>query len=255
MCPSYSMAGSVWDCQHAQRCWCMWLHTGAVQTLWEILHCKLTGEKIPCCTMELNLCISLDVLDWCSTNWATFPPHRTLHWCHRHWPTNYLIQVSPQQNYLIQVSPQQTYLIAVSPQQNCLIAVSPQQNCLIAVSPQQNYLIPVSPQQNCLIPVSPQQNCLIPVSPQQNCLTPVSPQQNYLIPLSKAAQNSKAKSQIIWTTFFQFHGTISLEFSAGHSKKCTNTVSIQIAAKNLLVCTGLPVESEEICVCVCGSWM
>ena len=50
--------------------------------------------------------------------------------------------------------------------------------------------------------------------------------------------------------FFQFHGTISLEFSAGHSKKCTNTVSIQIAAKNLLVCTGLPVESEEISVCV-----
>ena len=47
----------------------------------------------------------------------------------------------------------------------------------------------------------------------------------------------------------QFHGTISLEFSAGHSKKCTNTVSIQIAAKNL-VCPGLPVESEEICVCV-----
>ena len=42
----------------------------------------------------------------------------------------------------------------------------------------------------------------------------------------------------------------SLEFSAGHSKKCTNTVSIQIAAKNLLVCQGLPVESEEICVCV-----
>ena len=29
-----------------------------------------------------------------------------------------------------------------------------------------------------------------------------------------------------------------------------NTVSIQIAAKNLLVCPGLPVESEEICVCV-----
>ena len=39
------------------------------------------------------------------------------------------------------------------------------------------------------------------------------------------AKNSKAKSQVIWTTFFQFHGTISLEFSAGHSKKCTNTVS------------------------------
>ena len=55
---------------------------------------------------------------------------------------------------------------------------------------------------------------------------------------------------MIWTTFFQFHGTISLEFSAGHSKKCTNTVSIQIAAKNLLVCPGLPVESEEMCVCV-----
>ena len=50
--------------------------------------------------------------------------------------------------------------------------------------------------------------------------------------------------------FFQFHGTIYLEFSAGHSKKCINTVSIQIAAKNLLVCAGLPVESEEICVCV-----
>ena len=57
------------------------------------------------------------------------------------------------------------------------------------------------------------------------------------------------KSQIIWTTFFQFHGTISLEFSASQSKKYTNTVSIQIAAKNL-VCPGLPVESEEICVCV-----
>ena len=25
--------------------------------------------------------------------------------------------------------------------------------------------------------------------------------------------------------------------------------SVQIAAKNLLVCPGLPVESEEICVC------
>ena len=65
-----------------------------------------------------------------------------------------------------------------------------------------------------------------------------------------SAKNSKAKSKIIWTTFFQFHGTISLEFSAGHSKKCTNTVSIQITAKNLLVCLGLPVESEEMCVCV-----
>ena len=43
---------------------------------------------------------------------------------------------------------------------------------------------------------------------------------------------------------------MSLEFSAGHSKKYTNTVSIQIAAKNLLVCPGLPVESEKICVCV-----
>ena len=40
---------------------------------------------------------------------------------------------------------------------------------------------------------------------------------------------------------------MSLEFSVSHSKKCTNTVSIQIAAKNL-VCPGLPVESEEICV-------
>ena len=29
-----------------------------------------------------------------------------------------------------------------------------------------------------------------------------------------------------------------------------NTVSVQIAAKNLLVCPGLPVESEERCVCV-----
>ena len=63
----------------------------------------------------------------------------------------------------------------------------------------------------------------------------------------KAAKNSKAKSQMIWRTFFQFHGTISLEFSAGHSKKCTNTVSIQIAAKNLLVCPGLPVESVSVC--------
>ena len=51
-------------------------------------------------------------------------------------------------------------------------------------------------------------------------------------------------------SFFQFHGTISLEFSAGHSKKCTKFSSIQIAAKNLLVCPGLPVEAEEICVCV-----
>ena len=33
--------------------------------------------------------------------------------------------------------------------------------------------------------------------------------------------------------------------------------SIQIAAKNLLVCTGLPVESEEIYVCVAAEcrWM
>ena len=31
--------------------------------------------------------------------------------------------------------------------------------------------------------------------------------------------------------------------------KCTNTVSLQIAAKNLF-CPGLPVESEERCVCV-----
>ena len=34
------------------------------------------------------------------------------------------------------------------------------------------------------------------------------------------------------------------------TKKCTNIVSIQIAAKILLVCPGLPVESEEMCVCV-----
>ena len=35
------------------------------------------------------------------------------------------------------------------------------------------------------------------------------------------------------------------------------TVSIQTAAKNLLVCPGLPVESEEICVCVADEcrWM
>ena len=34
-------------------------------------------------------------------------------------------------------------------------------------------------------------------------------------------------------------------------------VSIQIAAKNVLVCPGLPVESEERCVCVAVdcSWM
>ena len=50
--------------------------------------------------------------------------------------------------------------------------------------------------------------------------------------------------------FFQFHSIISLEFSAGNFKKCTHTVSIKIAARNLLVCPGLPVESEEICVCV-----
>ena len=53
-----------------------------------------------------------------------------------------------------------------------------------------------------------------------------------------------------YNLIIQFHDTISLEFSAGHSKKCTNTVSIQIAAKNLLACQGLPVESEERCVCV-----
>ena len=57
------------------------------------------------------------------------------------------------------------------------------------------------------------------------------------------------KSQITWTTFFQFHGAISLEFSASLFKKCTNAVSVEIAAKNL-VCPGLPVESEERCVCV-----
>ena len=47
-----------------------------------------------------------------------------------------------------------------------------------------------------------------------------------------------------------FYGTISLEFIASHYKKCTNTVPVQIAAKNLVVCPGLPVESEESCVCV-----
>ena len=30
----------------------------------------------------------------------------------------------------------------------------------------------------------------------------------------------------------------------------THTKRFEIAAKNLLVCPGLPVESEEICVCV-----
>ena len=51
-------------------------------------------------------------------------------------------------------------------------------------------------------------------------------------------------------SFAEFYGTISLEFSAGHSKKCTIAVSVQITAKNLLVCPGLPVQSEERCVCV-----
>ena len=58
---------------------------------------------------------------------------------------------------------------------------------------------------------------------------------------------SKFQSEIS-THLDNVHGTISLEFSVGHSKKCTNTVSIQIAVKNLLVCPGLPVESEEVCV-------
>ena len=49
----------------------------------------------------------------------------------------------------------------------------------------------------------------------------------------KAAQNSKVKSQIIRTVFFQFHITIYLEFTAGHSKKCTNIIPVHISPKNL----------------------
>ena len=49
---------------------------------------------------------------------------------------------------------------------------------------------------------------------------------------------------------FKFKGNTRLLFSAGHSKKCTNIVSVQIASKNILVCPCLPVESEEMCVCV-----
>ena len=40
---------------------------------------------------------------------------------------------------------------------------------------------------------------------------------------------------------------IYLEFSAGLSEKCTNTVSIQIVAKNLLVCGSLSLPAEFPC--------
>ena len=48
-------------------------------------------------------------------------------------------------------------------------------------------------------------------------------------------KNSKANTQIIPITFFQFHGTICLELTAGHSKKCTNIISVQISLKTFLV--------------------
>ena len=51
-------------------------------------------------------------------------------------------------------------------------------------------------------------------------------------------------------------GDIDVELAAGHSKKCTNVIPVQISPKKLLVCPGFPVESgtlsEKRCACVCG---
>ena len=54
------------------------------------------------------------------------------------------------------------------------------------------------------------------------------------------------KSHIIRTMFFQFHGTICLEFTAGHSKKCTNIIPVQISHQNLPVCPSFTVESSNL---------
>ena len=42
VCPNNGMAASVWDFWRAHRCWCMQLHTEAVQMLWKSPHWKLT---------------------------------------------------------------------------------------------------------------------------------------------------------------------------------------------------------------------
>ena len=67
-------------------------------------------------------------------------------------------------------------------------------------------------------------------------------------------RESALKVDPIQTTFFQFHGTLSLELTASHSKKCTSIVPVPISPKNLLVSLGFPAESsslsEKRCLCV-----
>ena len=49
----------------------------------------------------------------------------------------------------------------------------------------------------------------------------------------------------VWLGLSRFHGTISLELTASHFKKCTNIIPIQISPKNL-VCPGFPIESSTL---------
>ena len=70
---------------------------------------------------------------------------------------------------------------------------------------------------------------------------------------SRSLRSSNQKLLKIPKRNLKSFGQRSFSFMASSlpaTKKCTNAVSIQIAAKNLLVCPGLPVESEEMCVCV-----
>ena len=57
-----------------------------------------------------------------------------------------------------------------------------------------------------------------------------------------------AKPKIFRRTFFQFHGAICLELTAGHHQKCSNIVSVQFPPQNRPVCPNVPVESSTLSV-------
>lgn len=61
--PNNNTAASVWDFYCAHRCWCMWFHTGAVQTTQESLYWKLTREK-KCLVTTGNQTLVLRLVLW-----------------------------------------------------------------------------------------------------------------------------------------------------------------------------------------------
>ena len=77
VCAVFSCVQQWFGCQclgslHARRCWCMWLHMGAVRTQHESLHWKLTlGEKSLVSAGNWT-CISIvpGFAVWCPTSWA-----------------------------------------------------------------------------------------------------------------------------------------------------------------------------------------